>query len=88
MKYKPQIEVLHKIEHHIQGNEPFLSFRRAYMIVNLSAGWQGSHNFYEGSTDLGQNLASGDTLRFQMCRVRLVPMTWYERLWSWARGVK
>ena len=85
MKYKSKTEVMQEIEHHIIGDEPFLSFSRPRMIINLSGGWAGTHNFFEGYSGHIKHLLPGDILRFQMCRVSQVKMTWYERLWSWAR---
>jgi hypothetical protein len=88
VKYKSHTEVLHEIDQRIQGNEPFLSFVRPRMIVNLSGGYSGSHNFFEGNIDSFSRVGRGDTLVFQLQHVSQVPMTWWERVWSWVRGLK
>lgn len=88
MKTKTKTEILHEIEHHVQGDEPFLSWRRAHMVVNLSAGMNGSHNFSETFVTPSSWPGKGDILAFQIVRLSQVPMTWYERVWSWVKGLK
>jgi hypothetical protein len=85
MKYKRKTHVLHEINQKIQGDEPFLNFIHPWMIVNLNGGPRGSHNFFEGHSDSMSKLFPGDTLRFQVQRVSLVPMKWYERVWVWIK---
>ena len=92
MKYKEKIEILHETECHIKGNEPFLDFLQTGVIVNLYDRSGRSHNFIDaligGANVPIDTLKKGETLRFQMTRVSLVPMTWWELVWSWAKGLK
>lgn len=83
MRYKSHTEVLHEIDQRVQGNEPFLRFVCPRMIVNLSALGAGSHNFFEGNIDSFSGVRRGDILVFQLQHVSQVPMTWWERVWSW-----
>ena len=85
MKFKKETEVLKEITQKISGNEPFMSFPNPWMIVNFSNHPHGSHNFFEGR--LGSRLwfAHGDSLVFQVQRVRLVPMTRWERVVAWIK---
>ena len=85
---KQQIKVLHEIKQPITGAEPFLAFGRPRMIVNLTGGLSGSHNFFEGYVDPFPRFENGDILAFQLVRVSLVPMTWWERVWAWVRRKK
>lgn len=86
MKYKQQSKVLHLSEQTIKGDEPFLWHTRPRMIVNLSAGMVGSHNFVEGYVD-DFNFEKGDVLAFSVHRIRQVPVEqkWYERVWEWVK---
>jgi hypothetical protein len=85
MKYKQKVEVLHEVSQKIYGKEPFLSFPRPRMIVNFSNGMYGSHNFFEGYFESMARLRPGSRLVFQINQVSLVPMTWYEQVWSWVK---
>ena len=88
MKYKAHTEVLHEVRHTIRGDEPFLRFVRPRMIVNISACWSGSHNFFEGEVDEFSTLKPGDVFAFQLVKLSQVPLTGWERVWSWVRGLK
>jgi hypothetical protein len=88
MKFRNQIDVLHESKQLIRGDEPFLSFHRPSMIVNLRDYSGASHNFVDsssGTTACLCDLQRGDTLRFQFCRVRPVKIPWYK---FWERWTK
>ena len=87
MKTKQTTEVLHETHQTIQGDEPFLGYNIPYMIINLSGGWAGSHNFFEGRVFAFEKLKPGDVLGFQVVRVSQIEITWRERLADWVRGV-
>ena len=88
MKFKEKTEVLHEVRQPIKGNEPFLPYKQPRMIVNISSGAQGSHNFFEGYIGRFPWFQKGDELVFQLARVSRVPMTRWERVWAWVRGLK
>jgi hypothetical protein len=88
VRYKQKVEVLHEITANIKGNEPYLNFSRPKMIVQLTDQSGRSHQFYEGLSGFFADLKRGDIASVRLCKVTRVPMTWYERLWSWARRKK
>ena len=79
-KFKTKTELLHQTKINIKGNEPFLSFQKSHLIVNLSAGLAGSHTFFEGGVDQLRSANKGDVLAVQIVRIHQVPMTWWGRL--------
>jgi len=87
VRTKPISKILHKIEVPIKGNEPFLSFGRTTLIVNLHDSSGRPHNFLEsfGNASL-TGLRNGDVLQFQMVVVRQFEMTWYESLVHTVKG--
>jgi len=87
VKYKLKTEVLHNTHQAVQGDEPFLRYPRPHMIVNLSNGYMGSHNFFEGYFESISRIKKGDMLSFQMVRTFPVEMKWYERVWEWLKEI-
>ena len=86
MSYKQKIEIIHEGQQPIKGNEPFLSFSRPYMIVNLSTGG-GSHIFFEGHVGSFYQFKKGDVLAFRLCRISRVEETWRDRVLDWVKGI-
>lgn len=67
----------------IKGNEPFLTFSNARVIVNFTDYSRRSHNFEWPQTDFVKpwsDLKPGDTLRIQFSKVTVVEFPWYKRL--------
>lgn len=67
----------------IKGNEPFLTFNNARVIVNFTDYSRRSHNFEWPPTDFKQPwsvLKPGDTLRIQFSKVMPVKFPWYKKL--------
>lgn len=67
----------------IKGNEPFLTFDNARVIVNFTDYSRQSHNFEWPQTDFEKPwriLKKGDTLRIQFSKVTAVKFPWYKRL--------
>ena len=71
--FKERVEVLHEVRINVKGNEPFLSFTRPRMIVQLTSQSGQSHQFYEGNSDFLPILHKGDTVGFRLCRITQVP---------------
>lgn len=67
----------------IKGDEPFLTFNNARVIINFTDYSRRSHNFEWTQTDFGYPwsiLKPGDKLRIQFSRVTPVKVPWYENL--------
>lgn len=81
MKQVPQTELLHEVKHTIKGNEPFLSFTRPRMVVNLFDSRGQSHILYEDNIyfPFSCHMKKGDTLKFKVVRESWVDSPWYER---------
>ena len=83
-------EVLHETRLVIAGHEPFLRFGSTSLIVNLHDQSGQSHNFFQGPVaGIPFHVRNGDTLRFELVRVRTVEVPWYykiqkvwERIWD------
>ncbi len=82
MKYKQKVTVLHEITANIKGNEPYLSFVRPKMIVQLTDQNGSSHQFYEGLSGFFADFRKGERASIRLCRVTQVPMKWWEGIIS------
>jgi hypothetical protein len=69
----------------VKGREPFLHFDHPRMYLNLNDHGL-SHNFEQ--TIFGfHGLKAGDDLVLQWCKVTQVPMTKFEIMLQWFRGL-
>lgn len=76
-------EVLQTTNITIKGDEPFLTFNNARVIINFTDYSRRSHNFEWTKTDFEYPwsiLKPGDKLRIQFSRVTPVKVPWYESL--------
>lgn len=78
-----KIEPIQTTNISVKGNEPFLTFDAARVIVNFTDCSRRSHNFEWPPTDFKKPwsiLKPGDTLRIQFSKVMPVRFPWYKRL--------
>jgi hypothetical protein len=77
------VEALRTTNLVIKGDEPFLTFNNARVIVNFTDYSRRSHNFEWPHTDFEKpwsTLKTGDTLRIQFSKVTAVKFPWYKKL--------
>lgn len=83
VKTAEKSEILQTTNITIKGDEPFLTFNNAQVIVNFTDYSRRSHNFEWPHTDFEKPwnvLKPGDTLRIQFSKVTSVKIPWYENL--------
>ena len=83
VKTDEKSEVLQTTNITIKGDEPFLTFNNARVIVNFTDYSRRSHNFEWPPTDFEKPwrvLKQGDKLRIQFSKVTDIKSPWYEKL--------